>query len=95
MATAAAGCTDDHKLTVHSDAQRGGLSTDGVAGGAGVLSSITALRRVDHQRVTGDGDPGVRTDGCASFAPLDRNLCPSRPCAPQRHVSSLRCDCEE
>lgn len=95
MATAAADCTGEHKLTVHSDAERGSLSTDGVAGSAGVVSSITALRWVDNQRVTGDGDPCVRTDGCASFAPLDRNLCPSRPCTPQRHISSLHCDCEE
>lgn len=96
MATAAADSTDDRKLTVHSDAPRGSLSADGVAGSAGVLSSITALRWVDNQRVTGDGDPCVRNDGCASFAPLDLNLRPSGPRTPQRHISSLhRCgDCQ-
>lgn len=88
-----ADCTNDRTLTVHSDAPLGSLSTDGVAGSAGVLCSITALCRDDYQRVTGDGDPCVRTDGCTSLAPLDRNLCPSRPCTPQRHISSLHRYC--
>lgn len=81
------------KLTVHSDAPCGCLSTDGIAGSAGVLPSIAPLCRGDNQRITRDGDPCVRADGCASFAPLDRNLCPSRPGALQRHISSLHRYC--
>lgn len=92
-ATAATDCADHCKLTVHSDAPRGSLSTDGVSGSAAVVPSIAALRWLDNQRVPADGDPCVRTDSCASFAPLDRNLCPSRPATPQRHISSLHRYC--
>lgn len=88
-ATVAATCLDHCKLTVDSEALWGSLGTDRVAGSARVLPSITPPGWVNNQRATGDGDPGVGSDGRAAFAPLDCNLCPSSPCTPQRYISSL------
>lgn len=93
VAAAATTCLDRCKLTVDSEALCGSLGADKVAGSTRVLPGITPSGWVDNQRVTRDGDPGVGSDGCASFAPLDCNLCPSRPCTPQRYISPLHRYC--
>lgn len=87
--TVAATCLDHSRLTVDSEAPCGSLGADEVAGSARVLPGITPSGWVNNQGATGDGDPGVGSDSCAAFAPLDCNLCASSPCTPQRHISSL------
>lgn len=93
VATAATACLDHCKLTVDSEALCGSLGADKVAGSTRVLPGITPSCWADNQRATRDGDPGVGSDGCASFAPLDCNLCPSCPCTPQRYISPLHRYC--
>lgn len=77
------------ELTVDGDGLCGRLGADGVAGGAGVVPGIAPSGRVDDQRATGDGDPGVGGDGCPIFAPQGRDLCPRRPRTAQRYISPL------
>lgn len=91
--TAAATFPDSFKLTVDSEALPDCLGTDRVADAAGVLSGITPPGWIDNQKAIRDGDPGVGGDGGASFAPLDCDLRPGRPCTLQRHISFLNRYC--
>ena len=90
---AAAAFPDSFKLTVDSEALFGCLGTDRVADTAGILSSITSSGWIENQRAVRDGDPGVVGDAGTSFAPLDCDLRPGRPCTLQRYISFLNRYC--